>query len=776
MRRKEELNKYAVTVVSPPGYAHSAAFAEVSESIYLALISLGYDAILTHELNISYRPIILGANLLSQTDWELPKDAIIYNLEQILPDSPWLSDFYLNLFQHHTLWDYSQVNWQRLVVMGLHHACYVPIGVMPQLQRINLISENEKDIDVLFYGSANERRLKILGELVAHGVNVVHLFGVYGSERDEFISRSKIVLNLHYYDAEIFEIVRISHLLNNRVFIVSEISPVSPEAQELASGLVFASYDKVVEACLYYLKHEDERVAVAQQGYDLIQYYPETEILKTALENSTQLPSQRVRVDIGCGTRKPAGFIGVDSYPGLAVDIVADLTKQFPFPSESIDQLRGYDIIEHLPNQIHTMNEIWRVCKAGAIVDLLVPSSDGRGAFQDPTHVSFWNLNSFYYFTVENLAYFELCQRYGFLGSFSLVHLEQIESPDKVLHVRAILQVVKDNRSKTYENAHLVPQKPLIISVFPDWQADVAETFDALKEALLKLSQHKDAGSIGLVIDTSQPLPPEEQVTHKEFLLEVATFILIDQGIDIDALGIEVCFLNCQDGEIWRQIKSRISYCIRLDRNSRIIELTEAVPTIQSLAVMGLQQETLSLRFGMKPVRTSWLKDHVKDARIQVGDFSFATGTIHWHLSDPNEQIQIGKFCQIAANVTFVTSPYGNTKLISNYPFADILGLLPPELAAPNTAEVKTEVGHDVVIGFGAIILSGITVGHGAIIFSGAVVSQNIPPYSIVGGNPGQVVGYRYDQDKIKELLSLQWWNWPLERILQHYGSSGFIV
>ncbi|MEB3355557.1 MAG: glycosyltransferase [Synechococcales bacterium] len=156
----------------------------------------------------------------------------------------------------------------------------------------------------------------------------------------------------------------------------------------------------------------------------------------------TSLPTP-TRVDIGCGPRKAPGFIGVDIAPIPGVDIVADLNKKFPFEDSTVDELRAYDAIEHLVDRIHTMNEIWRVCKPGAKVDIFVPSSDGRGAFQDPTHVSFWNINSFKYYCIEFPGYIGLCHQYGFKGAFRLLEAGHVKSPDEVIHVSAKLEVVK---------------------------------------------------------------------------------------------------------------------------------------------------------------------------------------------------------------------------------------------------------------------------------------------------------------------------------------------
>jgi predicted O-linked N-acetylglucosamine transferase (SPINDLY family) len=157
-----------------------------------------------------------------------------------------------------------------------------------------------------------------------------------------------------------------------------------------------------------------------------------------------KLQTDILRLDLGCGTSKPKNYVGVDTHPSSAADIIADLTQRFPFPDSSVDEVRAHDIIEHLPDRIHTMDEIWRICKPGAIVDIRVPSTDGRGAFQDPTHVSFWNINSFLYYCVDFPSYLGLCRAYGFKGAFKVRKLEHEESPGMIIHVIAELEVIKE--------------------------------------------------------------------------------------------------------------------------------------------------------------------------------------------------------------------------------------------------------------------------------------------------------------------------------------------
>jgi O-antigen biosynthesis protein len=81
------------------------------------------------------------------------------------------------------------------------------------------------------------------------------------------------------------------------------------------------------------------------------------------------------------------------------VEVIADLNDSWPFEDNSVGVIRANDVFEHLFNPIHVMEELSRVLAPGGYAFIQVPSTDGRGAFQDPTHVSFWNENSFLYYT-----------------------------------------------------------------------------------------------------------------------------------------------------------------------------------------------------------------------------------------------------------------------------------------------------------------------------------------------------------------------------------------
>lgn len=109
------------------------------------------------------------------------------------------------------------------------------------------------------------------------------------------------------------------------------------------------------------------------------------------------------KLDLGGGLYGRAGYETVDIRNGM---ITADLTQTWPFEDGEVGVINASHVIEHLPNKHFTMCEMHRVLAHGGWSFIEVPSTDGRGAFQDPTHVSYWNENSFFYYTRKEQAQF----------------------------------------------------------------------------------------------------------------------------------------------------------------------------------------------------------------------------------------------------------------------------------------------------------------------------------------------------------------------------------
>jgi hypothetical protein len=143
-------------------------------------------------------------------------------------------------------------------------------------------------------------------------------------------------------------------------------------------------------------------------------------------------------VDLGGAINQPAGYKSIDRHNA---DIVCDLNGDWALSDQSVGVLRAHDIIEHLKDPIHTMNEAWRVLAHGGLLDIMVPSTTGVGAFCDPTHVSYWNARSFRYYTEAVVrAYIEpecVCR-------FQVVKLAEVQHFEGIPYVQAQLQAVHD--------------------------------------------------------------------------------------------------------------------------------------------------------------------------------------------------------------------------------------------------------------------------------------------------------------------------------------------
>jgi predicted SAM-dependent methyltransferase len=140
-------------------------------------------------------------------------------------------------------------------------------------------------------------------------------------------------------------------------------------------------------------------------------------------------------INLGCGYRKLDKFINIDSRPETNPDMVLDVIEGLPFEDETVDLVAAVDFLEHIPigKVVPVIEDIYRVLKMGGSFISVTPSTDGRGAFQDPTHVSFWNKNSWLYYMDD--MYRSL---YGIKAKF-VGTVEDVNTDDHVIHTHARL-------------------------------------------------------------------------------------------------------------------------------------------------------------------------------------------------------------------------------------------------------------------------------------------------------------------------------------------------
>lgn len=177
--------------------------------------------------------------------------------------------------------------------------------------------------------------------------------------------------------------------------------------------------------------------------------------------------------------------------------------------------------------------------------------------------------------------------------------------------------------------------------------------------------------------------------------------------------------------------------------------------------------------------RLCFLKNIITNPNIIVGDYTYYDDfedvynfekNVKYHFDFIGDRLVIGKFCMIASDVTFIMNG-GNhlTEAVSTYPFA-IFGESWANAMQWKSYPSKgdTIVGNDVWIGHRATIMPGVTIGDGAIIGTGATVVKDVPPYTIVGGNPAREIRKRFSETEIEQLLEIKWWDWKPEKISQH--------
>jgi glycosyl transferase family 1 len=271
--------RFVVVTPDPAQWVHVRAFDEAADAVQAGLIELGHSCERGFGRPSGDRtPILFGAHHLPP-HVSIDPGTILFNLEQIVPGAIWVKQEYLERLRRCRVWDYSARNVAALREMGVREAVHVPLGYAKVLERIPCAGE---DIDVLFYGVYNERRMAPLRRLARHGRKVTWVNGVYGEGRDRLIARSRIVVNIHFYGESRLEVARCFYLLANGRFVLSEESPDAAETG-LAGGIAFSAYDGIEEACAWYLEHPAERAAIAEAGREVLRRRPQSALLAPAV-------------------------------------------------------------------------------------------------------------------------------------------------------------------------------------------------------------------------------------------------------------------------------------------------------------------------------------------------------------------------------------------------------------------------------------------------------------------------------------------------------------
>ncbi len=157
-----------------------------------------------------------------------------------------------------------------------------------------------------------------------------------------------------------------------------------------------------------------------------------------------------------------------------------------------------------------------------------------------------------------------------------------------------------------------------------------------------------------------------------------------------------------------------------------------------------------------------------KNGQLTVGAHTYGINHLTIHTYKGSEaKVSIGKFCSLGPNILMITGGIHPTDWASTFPFKIKWNLEGKYADGMPSTKGDINIGHDVWIGTNVTILSGVKIGHGAVLASNSLVTRDVEPYAIVGGNPAREIRKRFDDSVIKELLTFAWWNLPDAKIIE---------
>lgn len=277
------------TSLSPPEIC-----GDIVESYRLAAEKLGYS---TSYSDRTFQPGTINILFFFwDVAWEVIApyypDCIVVNFEPMVVGTHAWRDNYRNVLQQCYLWEYSKSNFQRYRELGFRNADYVPLGYEEEAATTisidSTLPDAEQDIDVVFFGTKTQRRVKVLDALIQRGLRVMLTQTVEGwsiEERNGYLRRAKVVLNLHNWEnSRVVELPRLTTLLRQRKAVVCELYPDSEIDPLLRDAVAGVPYEGLVDTVIELVADAPRRAELERKGLALLRRNPQTKWVAPALE------------------------------------------------------------------------------------------------------------------------------------------------------------------------------------------------------------------------------------------------------------------------------------------------------------------------------------------------------------------------------------------------------------------------------------------------------------------------------------------------------------
>ena len=411
-----------LSIMQPAGYVHSQGFLDQARYAryqfrrFGAEVTIGKNRLREDSINI-----IFGAHLGFDSSLKQRYTCLLFNLEQLVEGGDHASQAYINLLRTSAVIDYNESN---LISYGGKpgEIPVVSFQWAPYLATTPALPLQERPIDLLFFGSINERRKAIFSQIEASGWSV-SLFdrALYGEERDAFIRQSKAVFNCHYYEGSRFEQARAFHTMSLGTPMISERTERTtppPAYEDTVTWVSNTELEKFFQNEFMkpaWLDLADEQLRHFASFDPLVQWevaYGYCKSLQVGGDKAKLIWRPTV-MNLGSGKDYKLGWLNVDILERTQPDLVLDLGQPVTLPlhektlgggnimieASSLDGIYANNVLEHVPDLPCLMTNLLALLKEDGELEIEVPYEKAITAWQDPTHLRAMNMNSWLYYT-----------------------------------------------------------------------------------------------------------------------------------------------------------------------------------------------------------------------------------------------------------------------------------------------------------------------------------------------------------------------------------------